>query len=119
MDPIIEAKQVEKYFAQPDGNRIEVIAPTNLAVYPGSMVALLGPSGSGKVDIAAHADRTGQNLRRTGAVARAAAGWPDSQRRIVFQSFALFPWLTVIENVEAPLVARGLGAIERHKRALR
>jgi NitT/TauT family transport system ATP-binding protein len=38
---------------------------------------------------------------------------------IVFQSFALFPWLTVLENVEAPLVARGMGAIERHKRALR
>ena len=38
---------------------------------------------------------------------------------IVFQSFALFPWLTVIENVEAPLEARGLAEFERHKRALR
>ena len=38
---------------------------------------------------------------------------------IVFQSFALFPWLTVLENVEAPLVARAMGAIDRHKRALK
>jgi len=38
---------------------------------------------------------------------------------IVFQSFALFPWLTVLENVEAPLEARGVPAVERHKRALR
>src|SRR5258708_2959700 len=38
---------------------------------------------------------------------------------IVFQSFALFPWLTVLENVEAPLEARGIGAVERRKRALR
>jgi len=38
---------------------------------------------------------------------------------IVFQSFALFPWLTVIENVEAPLEARGIAEFERHKRALR
>src|SRR5207342_1044733 len=38
---------------------------------------------------------------------------------IVFQSFALFPWLTVVENVEAPLEARGMVPIERHKRALR
>ena len=38
---------------------------------------------------------------------------------IVFQSFALFPWLTVIENVEAPLEARGMAEFERHKRALR
>jgi NitT/TauT family transport system ATP-binding protein len=38
---------------------------------------------------------------------------------IVFQSFALFPWLTVLDNVEAPLEARGVPAVERHKRALR
>ena len=38
---------------------------------------------------------------------------------IVFQSFALFPWLNVLENVEAPLEARGVGAIERRKRALK
>ena len=38
---------------------------------------------------------------------------------IVFQSFALFPWLTVMENVEAPLEARGVAELERHKRALR
>src|SRR5271165_5758910 len=38
---------------------------------------------------------------------------------IVFQSFALFPWLTVLENVEAPLLARGITHFERHRKALR
>jgi NitT/TauT family transport system ATP-binding protein len=38
---------------------------------------------------------------------------------IVFQSFALFPWLTVLENVEVPLLARGVKHLERHRRALR
>jgi NitT/TauT family transport system ATP-binding protein len=38
---------------------------------------------------------------------------------IVFQSFALFPWLTVLENVEVPLLARGMQHAERHRRALR
>ena len=38
---------------------------------------------------------------------------------IVFQSFALFPWLTVLENVEAPLLACGIQHVERHRRALR
>ncbi len=38
---------------------------------------------------------------------------------IVFQSFALFPWLTVLENVEAPLLARGMEHDERHRRALK
>jgi ABC-type taurine transport system ATPase subunit len=38
---------------------------------------------------------------------------------IVFQSFALFPWLTVLENVELALLARGVKHLERHRRALR
>jgi NitT/TauT family transport system ATP-binding protein len=38
---------------------------------------------------------------------------------IVFQSFALFPWLTVVENVEAPLLAHGMPHKERHRRAIK
>ena len=37
----------------------------------------------------------------------------------MFKSFALFPWLTVLENVEVPLLARGMKHVERHRRALR
>src|SRR5262244_1804989 len=47
-EAIIEAKAVEKFYAQPDGNRIQVIAPTDISVTPGKIIALLGPSGSGK-----------------------------------------------------------------------
>jgi len=117
--PIIATNKVEKYFEQPDGARIQVIAPTDLEVEPGSIVALLGPSGSGKSTL----------LRMLTGLAKPSAGevqWHgkslDGQIpnvAIVFQSFALFPWLTVLENVEAPLVARGVNAVERHKRALR
>lgn len=46
--PIIEAKQVEKFYGEPGEARIQVVAPTDLAVYPGEILALLGPSGSGK-----------------------------------------------------------------------
>ncbi len=47
-EPIIRAHQVEKYYAQPSENRIQVIAPTDLSIVPGEIVTLLGPSGSGK-----------------------------------------------------------------------
>jgi len=115
---IIEAKGVEKSFEQPDGKKIQVIAPLDIAVESGHIIALLGPSGSGKSTL----------LRILSGLARASHGsvlWhgqPLGEAHpnvaIVFQSFALFPWLTVLENVEAPLVARGEQHIARHRRAL-
>jgi len=116
---IIEARAVEKFYVQPDGNRIEVIAPTNLEVRPGKIVALLGPSGSGKSTLLRML--TGLSIPSSGEVFW--HGEPIDHHppnvAIVFQSFALFPWLNVLENVEAPLEARGVGAIERRKRALK
>jgi NitT/TauT family transport system ATP-binding protein len=118
-NPIIQARAVEKFYAKPEGNRIEVIAPTDLEVSAGKIVALLGPSGSGKSTLLRML--TGLSLPSSGEVLW--HGQPVTGCRpnvaIVFQSFALFPWLNVLENVEAPLEARGLGAIERRKRALK
>ena len=118
-EPIIRAQSVEKFYTQPDGSRIEVIAPINLDIEPGKIIALLGPSGCGKSTLLRIL--TGLSKPSSGQVLW--HGKPiDSQTAgvaIVFQSFALFPWLTVVDNVEAPLEARGVIAIERHKRALR
>jgi ABC-type nitrate/sulfonate/bicarbonate transport system ATPase subunit len=117
-EPIIVARQVEKSFRQPEGRMIQVIAPIDLSLEADTVTALLGPSGSGKSTL----------LRMLSGLAAPSAGevtWhgqPMSQCRpnvaIVFQSFALFPWLTVLENVEAPLLARGMTHRERHRQAL-
>ncbi|MGA3087994.1 MAG: nitrate/sulfonate/bicarbonate ABC transporter ATP-binding protein [Terriglobales bacterium] len=118
-EPIIRAQAVEKFYLQPDGDRIEVIAPVDLDVEPGKIIALLGPSGCGKSTLLRIL--TGLSKPSSGEVLW--HGQPITRRNagvsIVFQSFALFPWLTVLDNVEAPLEARGVAALERHKRALR
>jgi NitT/TauT family transport system ATP-binding protein len=118
-EAIVEAVGIEKSYPQPDGTRIQVVGATNLAIEPGKIIALLGPSGCGKSTL----------LRMLTGLSQPTAGtilWHgkplDGQVpnvAIVFQSFALFPWLTVLENVEAPLEARGVPDVERHKRALR
>lgn len=119
VEPIIEARKLEKFYPQPDGTRIQVIAPTDIAVYPGQIIALLGPSGCGKSTML----RMLTGLSPTSGGSVYWHGQPVEGETpnvsIVFQSFALFPWLTVIENVEAPLEARGIAEFERHKRALR
>jgi NitT/TauT family transport system ATP-binding protein len=117
--PIIEARGVEKRFEQPDGHQILVIAATDLTVEAGSIVALLGPSGSGKSTL----------LRMLTGLSEPSAGevlWHGKPIKdcapnvaIVFQSFALFPWLTVVENVEAPLLAQAMPHKERHRRAIK
>lgn len=117
--PIIEARSIEKFYEQPDKPKIQVISPIDLSVDPDQIIALLGPSGSGKSTL----------LRMLTGLAKPSAGqvlWHgkplDGQTpsvSIVFQSFALFPWLTVIQNVEAPLKATGVETGERHKRALK
>jgi NitT/TauT family transport system ATP-binding protein len=118
-DAIIEAVGVEKSYPQADGTRIQVVGLTNLAIEPGKIIALLGPSGCGKSTL----------LRMLTGLSQPSSGtllWHgkplDGQMpnvAIVFQSFALFPWLTVLQNVEAPLEAKGVPDVERHKRALR
>ena len=119
LDAIIEARAVEKSFPQADGHNVQVIAPLDLSVYPGTIVALLGASGSGKSTLlrmlsGLSAPTSGEVLWHGKSLAQVA---PNVA--IVFQSFALFPWLTVLENVEAPLLARGMAAPERRRRALR
>jgi NitT/TauT family transport system ATP-binding protein len=119
LKPIIEARQIAKSYLQPEGKEIQVVAPIDMSVEPDTILALLGPSGSGKSTI----------LRMLSGLVAPSSGevlWhgkplqaSEPNVAIVFQSFALFPWLSVLENVEAPLIARGMSHPERHRRALK
>src|ERR1700688_1852879 len=119
VQPIIEAVGVEKSYPQADGTRIQVVGLTNLVIEPARLVPFLDHQDCGKSTL----------LRILSGLAQPSSGtllWHGKPLvgqmpnvAIVFQSFALFPWLTVLENVEAPLEAKGLPAVERRKRALR
>lgn len=118
-EAIIEARAIEKSYPQPDRTRIQVVGLMDFSIEPRKIIALLGASGCGKSTL----------LRILSGLAQPSSGalfWhgkplggQSPNVAIVFQSFALFPWLTVLENVEAPLEAHGVAAVERRKRALR
>jgi NitT/TauT family transport system ATP-binding protein len=116
-ETIIEGRQIEKSYTQPDGRDIQIIAPMDLSVESGIICALLGPSGSGKSTLL----RILSGLTAPSSGKVLVHGQPldgcTPNIGMVFQSFALFPWLTVLENVEAPLAAKGMEHAERHRQA--
>ena len=89
----------------------------NLTIHEGDFVALVGPSGCGKSTLLRII--TGLQPASEGSVLY--RGKPingvNPQATIVFQTFALFPWLTVQQNVEIALKARGVAPVERRERA--
>ena len=116
---IIEVKQVSKSFTSPDGSPLPVLEDISIELREGEIVALLGRSGSGKSTLlrciaGLIAPTTGQITYRGTPLNGANPG-----AAMVFQSFALLPWLTVSQNVEIGLEARGVKPAERRERAER
>ncbi|CAH2809831.1 MAG: ABC transporter, ATP-binding protein (cluster 10, nitrate/sulfonate/bicarbonate) / C-terminal AAA-associated domain [uncultured Caballeronia sp.] len=95
-----------------------VLDGVNLTLNEGEIVGLLGRSGSGKSTllriIAGLIEPTGGEV----AYLSKPLHGPAKGVAMVFQTFALFPWLTVLQNVEAGLEALGVGAQKRRERAL-
>lgn len=116
--PIIDVDRLTKSFRSADGGALNVLAEVSLTLRDGEIVALLGKSGSGKSTllraIAGLIPPTTGEVRYRGE--RLTGANPGVG--MVFQSFALMPWLTVQDNVELGLVARGVAPAERSQRAL-
>ena len=107
----IRVEGVRKAFASPAG---EVVALDGIdfAVAPGEFVCLLGPSGCGKSTLLnAVAGFSPPTAGRILAGGRAVTG-PGPDRAMVFQEYALFPWMTVAENVAFGLEVKGCPAVE-------
>ena len=94
-----------------------VLDDVNLTLHDGELVALLGRSGSGKSTLLRVVAGLLQPTEGTVLWRGSQVTGPADGVAMVFQSFALFPWLTVQENVELGLEAQGVARAEREKRA--
>ncbi len=114
--PLCALRGVRHDFALPNGTPRTVLEDIDVAIYPGEVVALLGPSGCGKSTI----------LRILAGLIRPTAGevlYHDAPLHglnpgvaMVFQSFALYPWMSVTGNIEIVLEAAGLTGAEIEER---
>jgi NitT/TauT family transport system ATP-binding protein len=115
---LLEVQSIRQAYAKGGANDLLVLDGVSLTLKSGEIVGLLGRSGSGKSSL----------LRIIAGLAKPVSGrvsWrgksltaPSEGIAMVFQSFALFPWLTVLENVEIGLEPLGVPAAERRKRSL-
>jgi NitT/TauT family transport system ATP-binding protein len=115
---LIDLRSVCRSFPKGSGEDLVVLEKVDLTIRAGEIVGLLGRSGSGKSTLlriiagliapsSGNAECRGQPIQG-----------PPNGVSMVFQSFALFPWLTVLQNVELGLEALGVDNAERRKRAL-
>lgn len=115
---LLELEGVRQTYSKSDSPDLVVLDDVALKITEGEIVGLLGRSGSGKSTL----------LRIVSGLVTPTAGrvlWrghtvtgPSEGISMVFQSFALFPWLTVLQNVELGLEALGVPAAERRRRAI-
>jgi NitT/TauT family transport system ATP-binding protein len=118
LNAVIEVEHVSKSFPSQGDSVLQVLDDVSLTLYEGEIVALLGRSGSGKSTllrtVAGLIAPTSGTVRYRGTALNGA----NPGVGMVFQSFALMPWLTVQANVELGLQARGVAEAERRARAL-
>ena len=113
--PALEFAGISRHYLRRDGLAIRALTDLTINVAEGEFVCIVGPSGCGKstlLQICAGLDQpTSGVVKAQGAPVTA----PGPDRGVVFQKDSVFPWMTVINNVEYGLKCRGVPSTERRK----
>lgn len=113
--PVLSLRGISKEFSG-NGKRVFALRDITIDVAPGEFLVFLGPSGCGKSTLLRI--MSGLERQYEGRVSfGAGVGYADMS--FVFQQFALFPWLTVYQNIELGALAHALADIKRHERILK
>jgi NitT/TauT family transport system ATP-binding protein len=115
---LVEVGGVRHFYGEGGAKGHVVLDDVDLSLRSNEIVALLGRSGCGKSTLLRIIAGLLRPTSGTVKIGGAAVEGPASQVAMVFQSFALFPWLTVLENVEIGLEAQRVDPAARRKRAL-
>jgi NitT/TauT family transport system ATP-binding protein len=118
IEPVLTLSEVTKVFIAPrNGAEVVALSGVSLDVREGEFLTVVGPSGCGKSTmlslLAGFAEPTRGEVLFRGSVIRK----PSPERGVMFQDYALFPWRTVLGNIEFGPYALGVGRAERRERA--
>jgi ABC-type nitrate/sulfonate/bicarbonate transport system ATPase subunit len=114
----LSVRGIAKTYQSRTGAPVEALKPIDLEIAAGEFVVILGPSGCGKSTLLNVLAGFGEPSSGEAWVGERRITGPDIDRGMVFQSYALFPWLSVIGNVEFGLERKGMAKRERRESAL-
>lgn len=115
----ISVRGYAKTYQSDTGEPVEALKPVDLEIAAGEFLVIVGPSGCGKSTLLNMLAGFGQPSAGEAWVGGERITGPDIDRGMVFQNYALFPWLSVINNVEFGLESKGIAKSERHEIAMR